>query len=166
MPSHTFFGVGRYGDAAAVNLAALKADDAFVAKAKPAVGLSGGLYAHNTHFAIQSALMHGDGPTALKMAAHYSDALPGQGGAGLPPRRPRRHLVCRRTFTPRSSEVMKMAGARRRADEGDAPLCPRRGAGPRRQRPGVRAEAAALPPSAPGRKGGRSAPSRSRRWWR
>jgi Tfp pilus assembly protein PilF len=86
MPSHTFFGVGRYGDAAAVNLAALKADDAFVAKAKPARSdYRVGLYAHNTHFAIQSALMHGDGPTALKMAAHYSDRYPAKGEQGFRP---------------------------------------------------------------------------------
>jgi hypothetical protein len=74
MPSHTFFGVGRYADAAAVNVAALEADRAFVAKAKPAKSdYRVALYAHNSHFAIQSALMRGDGATALKIAEHYRD---------------------------------------------------------------------------------------------
>ena len=36
MPSHSFFGVGRYQDAAAVNVAAIAADRAFVQRARPA----------------------------------------------------------------------------------------------------------------------------------
>ena len=77
MPSHTFYGVGRYGDAAAVNLAALAADQAFAAKARPAPSdYRKGLYAHNSHFAIESALMRGDGPTALKIADHFAEQYP------------------------------------------------------------------------------------------
>ena len=36
MPSHTFYGVGRYRDAAAVNVAAIAADRAFVQRVRPA----------------------------------------------------------------------------------------------------------------------------------
>jgi hypothetical protein len=86
MPSHTFFGVGRYADAAAVNVTALEVDRAFVAKAKPAKSnYRLGLYAHNSHFAIQSALMRGDGATALRIADHYNDRYPAAGEAGFRP---------------------------------------------------------------------------------
>jgi hypothetical protein len=77
MPSHTFFGVGRYRDAAAVNVAALAADRAFIAKAKPARSdYRTALYGHNGHFAIQSALMRGDGATALSVAEDFRTRFP------------------------------------------------------------------------------------------
>jgi hypothetical protein len=86
MPSHTFFGVGRYADAAAVNVTALEVDRAFVAKAKPAKSdYRVGLYAHNSHFAIQSALMRGDGATALQIAQHYRERYPAAGEQGFRP---------------------------------------------------------------------------------
>ena len=86
MPSHTFFGVGRYRDAAAVNLLALEADRAFVTRARPAKSdYRVGLYAHNSHFAIQSALMRGDGETALKIADHYRERYPEAGETGFRP---------------------------------------------------------------------------------
>lgn len=83
MPSHTFFGVGRYREAATVNLAALEADQAFVAKAKPARSdYRTGLYAHNSHFAIQAAMMRGDGETARNIADHYRSRYPEGGDTG------------------------------------------------------------------------------------
>jgi hypothetical protein len=83
MPSHTFYGVGRYQDAAAVNLAALAADRAFVARARPAPSdYRVGLYAHNSHFAIESALMRGDGKTALEIARHFEERYPPAAGSG------------------------------------------------------------------------------------
>jgi hypothetical protein len=86
MPSHTYFGVGRYADAAQVNLLAMEADRAFVAKAKPAKSdYRVGLYAHNNHFAIQSALVRGDGATALKAADHYRERYPAAGETGFRP---------------------------------------------------------------------------------
>jgi hypothetical protein len=61
MPSHSFYGVGRYAD-----------DRAYVERVKPpASAYRTGLYAHNSHFAIESALMRGDGKTALEIADHY-----------------------------------------------------------------------------------------------
>jgi hypothetical protein len=86
MPSHTFFGVGRYADAAAANVTALAVDQAFVAKAKPlASDYRTGLYAHNSHFAIQSALMRGDDATALKIAQHFRERYPDEKDAGYRP---------------------------------------------------------------------------------
>ena len=73
MPSHSFFGVGRYGDAAKVNLAALAADRAYEERVRPPKsGYRTALYAHNSHFAIQSSLMHGDAKSALEIADHYA----------------------------------------------------------------------------------------------
>jgi tetratricopeptide (TPR) repeat protein len=72
MPSHTFYGVGRYRDAAAVNVAAISADRSYVSKVRPpASAYRTGLLAHNMHFATNSALMRGDGATALSVADQY-----------------------------------------------------------------------------------------------
>ncbi|HVQ06944.1 MAG TPA: hypothetical protein VMS43_00770 [Allosphingosinicella sp.] len=72
MPSHSFFGVGRYQDAAAVNVAAIAADRAFVLRARPAASAyRTGLLAHNMHFAIESALASGDSGTALAVSSQF-----------------------------------------------------------------------------------------------
>ncbi|HEY0044025.1 MAG TPA: hypothetical protein VGB62_05690, partial [Allosphingosinicella sp.] len=77
MPSHTFYGVGRYKDAASVNVAALAVDNSYVERVKPpASDYRDGLYAHNSHFAIESALIRGDGPTALRTADHFRERYP------------------------------------------------------------------------------------------
>jgi len=84
MPSHTFYGVGRYADAASVNVTALAVDRAFVAKAKPPKSdYRVGLYAHNSHFAIESALIRGDGATALKIADDYRARYPASADKGF-----------------------------------------------------------------------------------
>jgi tetratricopeptide (TPR) repeat protein len=74
MPSHTFYGVGRYQDAARVNVAAIAADPAFRARTRPAASdYRWGLNAHNMHFAIESALARGDGETARTVSRQYRD---------------------------------------------------------------------------------------------
>jgi tetratricopeptide (TPR) repeat protein len=83
MPSHSFYGVGRYKDAAAVNVAAIAADQAFVRKVRPpASGYRTGLLAHNMHFAINSALMRGDGATAVATASQFRAAYGGRTEGG------------------------------------------------------------------------------------
>jgi tetratricopeptide (TPR) repeat protein len=75
MPSHSYFGVGRYADAARVNVEAIAADRAFVAATRPVPSFyRTALLGHNMHFAITSALMRGDGATALDVAAQFRDA--------------------------------------------------------------------------------------------
>lgn len=75
MPSHSFYGVGRYRDAAAVNVAAVAADRAFNARANPvASDYRFYLNRHNMHFAINSALARGDAATALAMSEEYRTA--------------------------------------------------------------------------------------------
>ncbi|HYI64508.1 MAG TPA: tetratricopeptide repeat protein [Allosphingosinicella sp.] len=79
MPSHSFYGVGRYRDAAAVNVAAIAADRAFVRRvAPPPTDYRTGLLAHNMHFAIESALARGDGATALDVSRQYRDEYLGR----------------------------------------------------------------------------------------
>jgi tetratricopeptide (TPR) repeat protein len=72
MPSHTFYGVGRYRDAAAVNVAAVAADAAYDRRVRPPpTDYRSGLLAHNMHFAIESALIRGDGETALSVSDQF-----------------------------------------------------------------------------------------------
>lgn len=74
MPSHTFYGVGRYEEAAAANVAAIAADRAYGARVRPpASAYRTGLDRHNMHFTIQSALIRGDGATALAMSRRYRE---------------------------------------------------------------------------------------------
>jgi tetratricopeptide (TPR) repeat protein len=77
MPSHSYYGVGRYKDAAAVNVAAIAADNAYVTKVRPpASGYRTGLLGHDMHFAINSALMRGDAETALTTSAMFRKTFP------------------------------------------------------------------------------------------
>lgn len=74
MPAHTFYGVGRYQDAADVNVAAVRADRAYEARVRPpASDYRTGLYRHNIHFAINSALMVNDGRTARMMTEAFTE---------------------------------------------------------------------------------------------
>ncbi|HYJ52001.1 MAG TPA: hypothetical protein VEW04_02420 [Allosphingosinicella sp.] len=83
MPSHTFFGVGRYSDAAQVNVAAIAADGRYERRVRPpASDYRTGLLAHDMHFAIESALAHGDGATALAVADRFAGTFLARGGNG------------------------------------------------------------------------------------
>ncbi|MFN3945934.1 MAG: hypothetical protein ACK4K7_13505 [Allosphingosinicella sp.] len=85
MPSHSFYGVGRYADAAAVNVAAIAADRAFVERARAVPSdYRTGLLGHNMHFAIISALARGDGATALAVSDQFRAAY--LAGANVPAR--------------------------------------------------------------------------------
>ena len=69
MPSHLYFRLGRYEDAATSNARAVAADRAHVAALRPPGGLpSFALHAHNVSFGLAGALMSGDGPGALAFA--------------------------------------------------------------------------------------------------
>jgi tetratricopeptide (TPR) repeat protein len=81
MPSHTFYGIGRYRDAAAVNVAAIAADARYESRVRPPpTDYRTGLLAHNMHFAIESALARGDGATALAVSAQYRERYLGERG--------------------------------------------------------------------------------------
>lgn len=66
MPSHLYYRLGRYEDAANANARAVVADAAFVREHRSEGGLPNfALHAHNVSFGLASALMSGDGPGAL-----------------------------------------------------------------------------------------------------
>jgi tetratricopeptide (TPR) repeat protein len=78
MPSHTFYGVGRYQDAAATNVAAVAADSAYVTRVRPPRSdYRFYLNRHNMHFAIESALARGDAATATEMSRQYRETYLG-----------------------------------------------------------------------------------------
>ncbi|WP_114953156.1 hypothetical protein [Sphingosinicella terrae] len=80
MPSHSYYGVGRYRDAAAANVAAIAADRAYEGRVRPpASDYRRYLLRHNMQFAIVSALARGDGETALAVSEQYRTAYLGEG---------------------------------------------------------------------------------------
>lgn len=75
MPSHTYFWVGRYRDAAMVNLDAIKADEAWIGQ----VGWTKAdwdvdYFGHNVRFALGGALIAGERGAALTIAERYGRA--------------------------------------------------------------------------------------------
>lgn len=83
MPSHTYYQVGRYRDAARANLDAMKVDEAWMKTTgwtKPGWDLR--YYGHNVRFALGGALMAGEARAGLKIADHFaSQSLAGDNSA-------------------------------------------------------------------------------------
>lgn len=75
MPSHLYFPLGRYKDALAANIKAIKADEDYFAAVDSYDVNYFALYAHNLHFSLQSAGMAGDGAAALALSAKLSGLL-------------------------------------------------------------------------------------------
>jgi tetratricopeptide (TPR) repeat protein len=75
MPSHIYYRVGQYKDALDSNVAAIAADEKYFRKNGSDPVYKGAYYPHNIHFVMVSALMGGDGATALD-AAKLDQALP------------------------------------------------------------------------------------------
>lgn len=79
MPSHIYYRVGRFEDAAAANLRAADADAAYVAAVAPPGGIGDfALHAHNLSFGLAGALMSGDGPLALEFARRMRATYPAE----------------------------------------------------------------------------------------
>lgn len=76
MPSHIYFRVGRYLDSLEANIAAARADKAYLATRKGSDIYRYGYYPHNVHFVLVSAQMAGDGATALEFATELDSILP------------------------------------------------------------------------------------------
>lgn len=79
MPSHTYYWIGRYADAAAVNLRAAnmgKGDAAILAIPDPDAVWKVMYHAHNVQFGIGGALMSGDAETGLTLARPMVDYAP------------------------------------------------------------------------------------------
>jgi tetratricopeptide (TPR) repeat protein len=68
MPSHIWYRLGRWRESLDANLAAAAVDEALIRQGGTSLLYSEGYYAHNVHFVMASALMGGDGATALTAA--------------------------------------------------------------------------------------------------
>lgn len=77
MPSHIWYRLGRWRESLDANVQAAAADEALLKEGGASLLYSEGYYAHNVHFVMVSALMGGDGGTALngaqKLAGLVSD---------------------------------------------------------------------------------------------
>ncbi len=78
MPSHTYYRVGRYEDAAQANLAALRVDRDYAEKTDFPTPLSGLMYhVHDIQFGLAGALMAGDDAAALRFIEQFNHDFPG-----------------------------------------------------------------------------------------
>lgn len=75
MPSHIYIRVGRYSDAADVNVLAVAADAAYL-EAAPEPDLYYIYYAHNLHFLAYASMMEGRYETAITAARELERAIP------------------------------------------------------------------------------------------
>mgnify|MGYP001589718738 CR=1 FL=1 len=83
MPSHIFYGRGRYADSVRVNLAAARADEAFIRSAGDHSLVRYGYYPHNVHFIVTSAQMAGDMDTAISEARRLRTILDPETSAAI-----------------------------------------------------------------------------------
>ena len=68
MPSHIYWRVGRYGDAAEINQRAAKADEQYFAWCRPGAFYGAAYYPHNVHFLWAAAATEGQSDLALTTA--------------------------------------------------------------------------------------------------
>lgn len=76
MPSHIYYRVGLYKEALQSNLRAIEVDENYFNRSESDPVYKGAYYPHNIHFVMVSALMGGDGKTALDAATKLDRALP------------------------------------------------------------------------------------------
>ncbi len=75
MPGHIYARRGRHADAIRVNVAAVRADEAFIRATDDQGLLRYGYYPHNIHFIVTSAQMAGDMTTAITEARRLRTVL-------------------------------------------------------------------------------------------
>ncbi|HKX90395.1 MAG TPA: hypothetical protein VJM13_14370, partial [Sphingopyxis sp.] len=75
MPGHIYQLRGRHADSIRVNVAAARADEAFIRDAGDHGLVRYGYYPHNIHFIVTSAQMAGDMPTAVREAQRLRTVL-------------------------------------------------------------------------------------------
>ena len=76
MPSHTYYRTGRYLNSLQTNLAAVHADEAYLAQAQAAGNYPYSYYPHNIHFALVSAQMAGDAEHMVWAAERLNGKIP------------------------------------------------------------------------------------------
>jgi len=75
MPGHIYVRRGRYADSIRVNVAAVRADEAFIRDTDDQSLVRFGYYPHNIHFIVTSAQMAGDMATAIREARRLRTVL-------------------------------------------------------------------------------------------
>ena len=76
MPAHIYMRIGRQRDSINVDLAAIKADEAFMQSRKDAGFYAAAYYPHNVHFVLVSAQLGGDTDTMRAMAKKLEPLIP------------------------------------------------------------------------------------------
>jgi tetratricopeptide (TPR) repeat protein len=76
MPSHIYFRVGRYADAEQVNVDAVAADRAYLARRKPSDIYQMLYYPHNIDFVWQAAGMQGRAAATIRAAREFAATAP------------------------------------------------------------------------------------------
>jgi tetratricopeptide (TPR) repeat protein len=83
MPSHIFYARGRYADSIRANIAAARADEAYITRAGDQSLVRYGYYPHNVHFIVTSAQMAGDMETAIGEARRLRTILDAETSARI-----------------------------------------------------------------------------------
>lgn len=78
MPSHIYYRLGLYKESLAANLQAVAVDERYFGHSGSDPVYKGAYYPHNIHFVMVSALMGGDGETALDAANKLDKSLPSE----------------------------------------------------------------------------------------
>jgi tetratricopeptide (TPR) repeat protein len=76
MPSHIYYRLGMYRESLAANIDAVATDERYFGRSGSDPVYKGAYYPHNIHFVMGSALMGGDGRTALDAANKLDKVLP------------------------------------------------------------------------------------------
>jgi tetratricopeptide (TPR) repeat protein len=84
MPFHIYYRVGDYKAALAVNKAAVAADEAYIARAKPEGMYRDAYYPHNVHSLMASAQMAGDGGSAIGAAEKLARVVSTEAARAIP----------------------------------------------------------------------------------
>ena len=75
MPAHIYYRLGRWQDSIRVNVAAARADEAWIRDSGDNGLVRYGYYPHNVHFIVTSAQMAGEMPTAIREARKLETIL-------------------------------------------------------------------------------------------
>ena len=78
MPAHIYYRLGYYKDALQSNVDAIAVDEEYFGRSASDPVYKGAYYPHNIHFVMVSALMGGDGKTALEAGAKLDRAMSAQ----------------------------------------------------------------------------------------
>ena len=75
MPAHIYYRIGLYKDALQANIAAIAIDEKYFKNSTSDPLYKGAYYPHNIHFVMVSALMGGEGKTALEAGAKLDKVI-------------------------------------------------------------------------------------------